>query len=262
MGTSSIYNGPKDRNPLLPEGFEEEYNNSVEKAQEETEVLAPWQAAKTSMSQFINDTHSNRGRVLRSYTRALGGSINAASTARSGIRSALNLGSLLSSISSEGIEHTFQRLSIRFRGRGVEELFSTLVNVLVPASNTKEDVIARKASVEALSQLYEFVEQNEMDIKILDTLDDYLFNKVMSTFISSFIFERLLNDLESRFEKYASNVELAISKEIEVKEYVQQNTEVRLGDIDFKHINYNQNNIEDVLENIYKECYEILEGYL
>lgn len=262
MGTSSIYNGPKDQNALLPEGFEEEYNKEVEKTQEETEVLAPWQAAKTSMSQFINGTHGNRSRVLRSYTRALGGSRNIASIVRNGVRSAVNLGSLLSSISSEGIESTLQSLSISFRGRSVEELFSTLVNVLAPESNTKEDIVARKASVEALSQLYEFVEQNEMEIEILDTLDGFLFNRVMSTFISSFIFERLLNDLESRFEKYASNVELAISKEVEVKDYVQQNTEIRLSKIDFKNIDYNQNNVEDIFEEIYIKCYEILEGYL
>jgi len=259
MGTSSIYNGPKDRNPLLPDGFEEEYNNEVEKTKED---LVPWQAAKTAMSKFINESHSNRGRVLRSYTKALGGSRNAASTATSGIKSAVNLGRLLSSISSEGVENTFQRLSIGYRGRGVEELFSTLINVLVPESNTKEDIIARKASVEALSQLYEFVEKNDMNIKALDTLDESLFDKVMSTFISSFIFERLLNDLESRFEKYAANVEIAIIKEQEVKEYVYQNTEVRLNEIDFKEINYNQSSVEDVLENIYQECYEVLEGYL
>lgn len=262
MGTSSIYNGPKDHNPLLPDGFEEEYTNEKDKDQQEQEVLAPWQSAKTSMSQFINESHSNRARILRSYTRALGGSSNAARTARSGIKSAVNLGRLLSSISSEGIENTLQRLSISFRGRGVEELFSTLINVLVPESNTKEDVIARKASVEALSQLYEFIEQNDMDLKALDTLDESLFNKVMSTFISSFIFERLLNDLESRFEKYASNVELAISKEQEVKEYVHQNTDIRLSKIDFNNINYSQSSIENVLEDIYKECYEVLEDYL
>ncbi|OMP29204.1 Qat anti-phage system associated protein QatB [Bacillus sp. I-2] len=262
MGTSSIYKGPKDRDPLLPEGFEEEYDKEEEKTQEDIEIIAPWKAAKTAMSQYIKESHSNRGRVFRSYTRALGGSKNAASTARSGIKSAVNLGRLLSTISSEGFETTFQRLSIDFRGKGVEELFSTLVNVLVPESNTKEDIIARKASVEALSQLYEFVVQHDMDIKILDSLDESLFNKVMSTFISSFIFERLLNDLESRFEIYASNVELAISKELEVKEYVHQNTEVRLREVNFKGFNYRQVSIENVIQNIYKECYEVLEGYV
>ena len=30
MGTSSIYGGPVDRNPLLPEGFEDEQNSGNE----------------------------------------------------------------------------------------------------------------------------------------------------------------------------------------------------------------------------------------
>lgn len=44
MGTSSIYNGPKDRNPLLPEGFEEEYEESLDKSAKET--LGSWQETK------------------------------------------------------------------------------------------------------------------------------------------------------------------------------------------------------------------------
>lgn len=263
MGTSSIYNGPKDRNPLLPEGFEEEYNdNEDEKQEEEQKVLEPWRAAKTSMSKFINGTHNNRGRVVRSYVRALGGSKNAATTARRGIKSVVNLGNLLSSIVNEGIENTFQMLSVDFKGKSVQELFSTLVNVIVPESNTKEDSIARKAAVEALSQLYEFVEQNNMELNVLNNLSTELFNKVTSTFISSFIFERLLNDLESRFEKYASTIEIAISKELEVKEYIQQNTEVKLADFDFKNANFSENSIEGLIEKIYNECYKVLEGYL
>lgn len=262
MGTSSIYNGPKDHSSLLPDGFEEEYVNEADKEQKKQEVLAPWQAAKTSMSQFINGSHSNRGRTLRSYTKALGGSNNAARTARTGIKSAVNLGRLLSGISAEGIENTLQKLKISFRGRSVEELFSELVNILVPEANAKDDIVARKAAVEALSQLYEFIEENGMELKALDFLDETLFNKVMSTFVSSYIFERLLNDLSSRFEKYASEVSVAISKEEEVKEYIYQNTDIRLSEIDFKSINYSQSSIEDVLENIYRECYEVLEDYL
>jgi len=261
MGTSSIYRGPIDNNPLLPEGFDSNELNG-DQEQQGKEPLAPWKAAKNSMSQYINESHSNRGRVLRSYTKALGGASNAASTARSGIKSAVNLGIFLSSVSSEGLENTLQRISVNFKGKGVEELFSTLVNVLVPESNLKEDAIARKASIDALSQLYEFVEQNDMDIKALDSLNQEFFDTVMATFISSFIFERLLNDLESRFEQYASDTNLAIEKESEVKEYIIQHTDVKLQDIDFKNIDYNQSSIEDVFEGIYKECYEVLEDYL
>lgn len=261
MGTSSIYKGPIDNNPLLPEDFDPNEQDGNQE-QQRKETLAPWKSAKNSMSQYINESHSSRGRVLRSYTKALGGANNAANTARSGIKSAVNLGRFLSSISSTGLENTLQRLSVNFKGKRVEELFSTLVNVLVPESNLKEDAIARKASIDALSQLYEFIEQNDMDINSLDSLNQEFFDTVMATFISSFIFERLLNDLESRFEQYASETELAIEKESEVKEYIIQHTDVKLREIDFKNLDYNQSSIEDVFEDIYKECYEVLEDYL
>ncbi|MCB5237162.1 Qat anti-phage system associated protein QatB [Niallia circulans] len=261
MGTSSIYRGPIDNNPLLPKDFDPN-KYEEEQEQQEKEPLAPWKSAKSSMSQYINESHGNRGRILRSYTRALGGASTAASSARSGIKSAISLGRFLSSVSSEGIINTLQSLSVNFKGKEVEELFSTLVNVLVPESSLKEDAIARKASIEALSQLYELVEQNNMDINTLDSLNPEFFDTVMATFISSYIFERLLNDLESRFEQYATDSLLAIEKETEVKEYIVQHTDVRLREINFKNIDYNQSKIENVFEGIYRECYEVLEDYL
>ncbi|MNO62128.1 hypothetical protein D3C76_528000 [compost metagenome] len=266
MGTSSIYNGPKDRNPLLPEGFEDNYNsdnpNQNEDDNQERGEVFPWKVTKNAMSQFVTGRSSNKGRIPRSYVRALGGARNAAKSAKSGSKAAIRLGQFLSDVINEGIEATFRRLNIEYRGKNVESLFSEMVNILSEDSNTKEDIAARNASIDALSQLYDFVEENGMDIESLERMDESFFNKVMSSFISNYLIERLLKDLQSRLEKYADNISIAISKEKEVKEYISESVEVKLSDIEFRNIEYRDQNIDTVIEAIYRECYEILEEYL
>jgi hypothetical protein len=265
MGTSSIYNGPKDKNPLLPEGFEDEYDpNQQDNTDDDQEPSLdfPWQATKKSMSQFINGRSHNKGRIARNYVRALGGATNAAKSARAAKSSTVQLGRLLSDIINEGIEKTLSRLEVDFRGKSVESLFSELVNVIAGNSNSKEDIAAKNASMEALSELYYFLEQNEMDIRQLERMDENLIDKVMKTFVNSYLIERLLKDLQSRFEKYAEDISTAIAKENEVKEYITESVAVTLDQVRFNKLDYRNKNIDQIVEGIYKDCYEVLEAYI
>lgn len=264
MGTSSIYNGPKDKNPLLPEGFEDEYdpNEQDEVDDQQPSLDYPWQATKKSISQFINGNSQNKGRIARNYVKALGGANNAAESARAGKSSTISLGKFLTDIITDGIEKTLNRLEVEFRGKSVESLFSELVNVIAVDSTTKEDIAAKNASMEALSELYGFLEQNEMDIRQLEEMDENLINKVMKTFVDSYLIERLLKDLHSRFEKYAEDISTAITKEKEVKEYISESVAVTLDQVRFNNFDYRNKNIDQIVEGIYRDCYEVLEAYI
>ncbi|MGD6803841.1 Qat anti-phage system associated protein QatB [Rossellomorea aquimaris] len=268
MGTSSIYNGPKDKNPLLPEGFEDEYDPDHQDNNDDDQELAepilefPWQAAKKSMSQFINDKSKNKGRIARNYVRALGGANNAAKSAKAARSSTIQLGRFLSDVITEGIEKTLSKLEIEFRGKSVESLFSELVNVIAGDSNSKEDIAAKNASMEALSELYNFLEQNEMDIRKLESMDENFIDKVMEIFVNSYLIERLLKDLQSRFEKYAEDISTAITKENEVKEYITESVAVTLNQVRFNNLDYRNKNIDKIVEGIYRDCYEVLEAYI
>ncbi|MEB1806020.1 MAG: hypothetical protein LPK26_01755 [Bacillaceae bacterium] len=266
MGTSSIFNGPKDKNPLLPEGFEDEYNpDDLDKSDQENQQVEmdfPWQATKTAMSQFVTGKSNNKGRVAGSYVKALGGANNAARSASSARRATIQLGRFLSDIINDGLEATFNKLNIDYRGRSVESLFSEIVNVIAGESNSKEDIAAKNASMEALSELYDFVEENKMDLQVLEQMDEFLFNKVMNTFIGNYLIQRLLKDLQSRFEKYADNLLVAITKENDVKEYIIEAVDVKLDEIRFNNFEYRNTNIEVIIEGIYVDCYKILEDYV
>jgi hypothetical protein len=272
MGTSSIYNGPKDKNPLLPEGFGDEYEESMnteeanennEKGEEMEEIPSgSWQETKKAMSQYITGSSSNKGKVLRNYVKASGGARASAKQAVSGRRATIQLGRVLSSIASEGIIKTLEKLKIDYKGKSVQSLLSELVNEISSNSNTKEDIVARNATIQALSELYEYMDENNMDLYSLDNMNEEIFDAIMASFVSNYIFERMLNDLESRFEKYADNPLEAIEIERELEEYIKESVDIKLKEITFNRLDYNDSGINSIIEKTYKECYEVLEVYI
>jgi hypothetical protein len=272
LGTSSIYNGPKDKNPLLPQGFEDEYTNSeneedcqVKKDNNDklTEIpVGTWQETKKIMSQYITGSTNNRGSVIRKYVKASGGSSAVAGKAVAGRGSTVRLGQFLSSITKNGIIKTLENLRIEYKGKSVESLLSEIINVIAGSSNTKEDIVAKNATIEALSHLYEYIEDNGMTLESLDSINEDIFNEVMTAFINSYIFERMLNDLQSRFEKYADSPQTAIDKERELEDYIKESVELKLKEVHFNKFDYHNSSIHAVIEETYKECYEVLEGYM
>ena len=192
--------------------------------------------------------------------KVLGGKSSATKQSSSGIASSVNLGKLLSDIQRQGIQKTLEDLNIDYKNKSAEQLFSEMVNIISFNSNSKENIVARNATIKALAELYEFVERNEMDISSLDKMDDILVDEVMIIHISSYILEKLLNDLQSRFEKFSSDPETALLKEKECKEYIHSVVSVKLKSMKLSKLNYNDKSIREVIKDIYSDCYSVLEG--
>lgn len=283
MGTSSIYGGPTDKNPLLPEGFEDEYINDEdsdksnpdheteeeegkpndEEEKQKKELLnGSWQETKKAMSQYITGSSSSKGRVASNYVRATGGSKSASNQAVSGRRATIQLGRFLSSIAQDGIYKTLENLHIDYIGKSVETLLSEIVNLISPNSNSKEDAVARNALIEVECKMYEFIVENGLEIESLDNMNEAIFDEIMSSYVTAYIFERMLSDLQSRFEKYADNAQVALQKEKEFREFIQISVELRLNDVKLSKLDYQDKSIDRLIRDLYTECYRVLEVYL
>lgn len=121
------------------------------------------------MSQFINGSTNNKGRIASNYVRASGGSSVASSRAVSGRNTTVNLGRFLSSILRDGIYRTLESLQIDYVGKSVESLLSEIVNFISPNSDTKEDIVARNALIEVECKMYELIIESGNDIESLNT---------------------------------------------------------------------------------------------
>lgn len=284
MGTSSMYTGPS-KNPLLPSDFEDssspdspdndnpkesnednqngndetvDNNDSSDNQQNINNAEVSWTTAKKNMSRYASGTSKNYKRAVSSYVKAHGGAKNAAKSASGGIRSTVNLGQFLTSSSNQGIRETLSQYQIDYEGRTAKDILTDVINQLAPIPVTKEDSVARKALIRTMEVLYEKIEDENNDITTLDKIDKDLLNDMIPIQIESYIYERIINDLGSRIETNSSSPTDAISKENEIKEYINSKVETTLNGKDFSRLDFN-NNLNKEVENLYKQCYKVME---
>lgn len=260
MGTSSIYDGQVDKSSLMPSDYDDLINES--EISNEDKLGEPWKNAKKLMSQYITGSNTNLKGVVNSYIKASGGPTKITQNSKMGIRSTMNLGQLFSNIRQNGLSKTFEELNIDFKGKDVEEILSELVNVISFSSNKKEDIVAKNATIETLSDLYLFIEENNMDISSLENMDDNMFDILICQYISSYIFGKILNDLESRFEKYSCDSNKTIEIEDEFKLYIKNTVDTTYDDLKLNAESFSNSNIIDLLNTVYLECYEVLGGMI
>jgi hypothetical protein len=271
MGTSSSYGGPKGKNPLLPDDFNDDESTSPDN-QDNSQDQSPesidqtptelWKNAKTQISKLIGGSVKNTGSTLSAYVKAHGGARQASASAKAGKTTTVKLGGFLSSMSSQGFNNTLTEYGIDFEGRSAEEVLSDLINKIAPSPNTKEDAVARNALLDAMEILYEEIAESDNDLNVLDNMDKDKFNDVMNTYISSYIFQRFLSELESRFEEHATNTGSALNIENNIKEYISGVVDNKLKDQNLSRLDYSADTVNRIISEIYTNCYDVIEGAL
>lgn len=253
MGTSSSYGGQKDKNGLLPNDYDEN-----------GEVLpsSSWKGTKTEFSKFINGNGgSGIRRTAGNYVRASGGSGALVRSSGAGTRGAVNIGNFFSRVSSQGFTKTFDELGIDFRGKSVEEICSGLVNYIAKDSNTKDDGIAREAATNALVDIYQYMDENKLDFEKMDFAPTELMDCVFCKFVESYIWGKILNDLEICLEKYANDVDKTIGIESEMKLYVSNIVLTAFNSPGMREKIFGNQSAEAGVQELYQRCYQELEEY-
>lgn len=288
MGTSSMYSGP-NRSPLLPPDFDngvktdKPENKPEEKSPDQLKEPSPkqnqpntpnevltvsqnsnWTQAKKSMTHFASGKGGSNGKkvAVREYVKGHGGSGNAARSAKSGIRTTIKIGDFFNNVSSKGVAQVLKEYNIPFEKRNPKDILNDIVNVLAPIPNTNEDAVARKALIDTMSILYEKFDDEKQDISLLDSKDSNIADILVSKYIETYIYERLLNELGSRIEKNTANSALAANIEKELKEYIEVKVTETLKDKPLSSINTQTKNVKVFVESLYQQCYKVLEDQL
>ena len=146
-----------------------------------------------------------------------------------------------------------------FRSKGAKEICSDLVNYISAPSNSKEDAVAREAAINAMSKIYQFIENNGLDIKALDRIDNDLMDEVVATYVECYIWGRILNDLEYCLEKNSDDIEKTLQIEDEMKSYVSNVVDVAFHSVGMREKVFGNKTINAGVEKLYKKCYSALE---
>lgn len=254
MGTSSIFYGKNDRNPLLPEDYDPDQKDK----EEPTDEKVTWQTVKSDMSKYINSKglYSSPKHIAKQYVKASGGANRMASQAHSGIKVGGNIGGFFNSIVTKGLETTFKSLGIEYIGKPVTEVFSRLVDILAPGSDTKEDIAAKEAAQKALSMVFDYVETNEMSLESINNMPIELMTEALKEYVGSYIWISVMKDLGSRLEMYVADAQDSYALECEFKDVI-------MGIVDVEFRNKGKiidKSVSSTIKYLYKRCLSVMEG--
>ena len=278
MGTSSMYggysNGGSQNNPLIPPDFEdneqedtnnpESQNSENEDPEQNLEDNSPkqqerqtveWSNAKNFMSKVASGKSTNVKGAVSRYVKAYGGAKSASKNAVGGIKTTINLGNFVKSISEQGLKETLDAYKIDYQDKSTKEILSELVNILAPSPNTKEDAISRKALILTMEVLYELIEKEKLEIEAIENLD---VNIIIPTYIEVYIYQKLINDLGSRIESNSKSAANAVALEKDIKEYIHSKIEIVFKGKEIKDYKFST---KEILS-LYNQCYIVIEDLL
>ncbi len=245
MGTSNIFNGRKNS-----------FNNNQNDANVNSNY--DWKNVKSNFSKYINSDGKigSIKDISRGYVKASGGSKTMKQQSSSGLNAGKRLVSIINSIQRNGFQTTLENIGINYENKSLNEVFSLLINVISPSSNSKEDSVARIAVQDACAKIFDFIEENNLSLDSIDSMPVELFNETLCEFLSSYVWTMMMKDLESRLEKYSNTPEKAVSIENDFKDLIHSTVEIELS----KDNNIFGENATTSIESIYERCIKNLEG--
>lgn len=203
MGTSSSFGGP-DKNPLLPDDFND---NS-------------WQNAKTEFSKFLNNTGGNPSSLFGKYVKANGGHNSLAQSATGGKAGFIGVADVFNQINNDGLSQTLDDFRISEEGKSLNEVISELAGKIAPRGSTKEEAVARQATLDTMASFYLNIEELGLDLNQTDSISGEVFDDLMCEYLTNYVTGLLLKDLGYGVEKYVDDPSELSLKEQELRDFV------------------------------------------
>jgi len=282
MGTSNSYGGPSDSGQLLPDWAQPDTdtdssapesdkpeNDKPESGQTSDSLDPPdqitpishsyWRTAKTRMSRFVSG-NSDLRQAGNAYVSAKGGVRRAAQSASVARISTQRIASLLTSISSSGLDSTLQNFGLeQLVGKDIDAVFAGIVDVIASNSDGFENSIVRQAMDEALGDLYERCVEDD-NLYILDELSESQIKDAVEKFITGYIYNQWLLELGKSLEIGTVSEPEAIRLENEIKEYVRDAVKLDLENKNILDIDWDSKEGRDIIQRIYLEAFAVIGG--
>lgn len=286
MGTSSSYPGPKGVNPLLPPWADDADLRAPDQSQPllpPPEPLRdpdapvgtpdpsplpplslpeiPWSVPKGSLSRAVNSGGNPRA-ALGGYVRASGGAGGAALRARSGRRTFTRAANFLGIASHSGFTGAARQTLglVRLVGQDVQTILVDLASRLAPAGATNEEAAARSALLSTFATFAETLEAEGRGPDSLDHLDARAVESVLRGFVTNYVAERFLQELDLRIHQGRISLEDASEMFRSVKETIRATVAVDFSGIDVTTFDWESPAGRNRAERIFREAYSLIEG--
>jgi hypothetical protein len=278
MGTSSSHDGPKDKKPLLPPWAlpaDDGPHNTPPADQTADEPALPgndqpqtvppssWQTAKSRMTRFAKAGGGRDGlaKAGSAYVAAKGGARAATASSGQGKRITAGIGGFFSSVSLHGIQEAVASLGLAtVVGEPAESVIAKIAEALAPAGATREEVAARKAVNDVLSNLYEKFIPDDGNLENLDSMTPDDVRDTVEDCVSAYIYHRWLEELGSRIERGAIDENLAVTLENQMQDYVKDSVSLEVTGINVLNFDWHGTAGQELIERVFEDAYSILEA--
>jgi len=286
MGTSKSYGGPGNRSPLLPPWVDDETsplpnpnpeteqpgsNNPIENPTNPPSVDPQiplqsnnWASTSRHFGAYASGGGGlSLGKALNSYTKSKGGARQASKSARTGRKSTAKLGSFLSNVAASGIRMATENLGLgsEILGMPVELALGNILDAIAPDGATPEESAARRAINATLEEMYKRFEFGDGDFSNLESIDSYTAKELIGYSVTSYIYEKFLQDLYYCFENGNIAEDEVIRLEREVHPYIEATVKVELlqREVNVLTINWSGTEGQRFCDEIYSQAYALLE---
>lgn len=299
MGTSKSYGGPGDGIPLLPawaqgqdsqpaeagdggtapsgDDPEQPPDGSPSPASETPAAAsspapdpattaptsAPWRSAKAQLTRAVRGggERAHLRSAGRSYVRAQGGASRAAKSSTAGRHAAASLGGFLSDIASRGFAEAARSLGLAADvGRNADAVLASLVNAIAPEGATLEQAVARASSIETLAALYEKYSLESGDFSKLDEMGADDIREAIVDYVSTYVYNRWLEELGLMVEKHAVTPARAVKLEREMRSYIRDTIKLDLKGTDPLSMDWKGGPGRAFVQQAFEDAYGILGG--
>lgn len=281
MGTSGSSSGSGSNTPLvpswldggdggpLPGGDDEQDGNDQGQPGDDTETqpraplppIAPpkrFRSARTNFSRFAGSGGSD-GRALRravrDYARSgTGGSGNAVRRMGSSRAAASNALGLFRGIQRDGVQETLRRLNLEeLAGRGVQDVFLGLTDVVCHDGGSIDEAIARDAWLETIETLAEY------GIDEIDALTPEQVGEVFLSFIAHSIETLLYQEIGVNGFKFAEDLDDIDGFDQQLRDYIERGVRDSFqGDLSDLS-NMTDQDIRAIVDETYRDAWDLLQ---
>lgn len=279
MGTSNLYKGPKG-SALLPADYNgspddlpETTPSTVEPSNDEKPELegqegrdeqngteqnesskVKWKDAKSYFTRQIGKRLPDVRGIAKIYTKASGGYKHASKASFSSKRVVRRIISLFSG-SPNDIRQRIEQWGIVFEGRSTKDVFNDIYPHLCTGSVIREDAVADKALAQTFSELFE---SDLFEDQGLDLFKPELLEYLVSHFVTNSIFYKLLNEVAfGELTSDKPNEDVARIED-DLKTFIDGIVRGRVTE--HLHSGISRNEINKLVDNLYEDCYKVMEG--
>ncbi len=279
MGTSGSSSGSGSGTPLIPTWLEEpntgplpgsldpetpDDTGNEDQGSDPKKPISPateperFRNARTNFSKFAGSGGGDRRalkRSVRDYVRnGIGGRKNAVLRMAISGAAVSNALSIFRGIQRDGISETLRRINLHdYTGRGVQDVFIGLTEVICQDGGSVDEAIARDAWLETIAVLDQFGIDN------LESLSSDQIKEVFLNFIAHTIEARLYQEIGVNGFKFTANLEDIQQFDEQFRDYIERTVRDSFTSDLSELSGMTDQDIRKVVDQTYFEAWSLLE---